>query len=92
MLNSAFFTPREPSIFVVQNERFNKSKHFGKKTGTFSVDSKPLYIKGASLQLPYNQRFFPLADGHYIHGCNHVVALSPVFMTLYVNLQLQQRT
>lgn len=53
---------------------------------------KPLYIKGGCLQLPYNQACLAFSVGLYLHGCTHVVALSPVFMALYVNLQLQQQT
>lgn len=53
---------------------------------------KPLYIKGGCIQLPYNRACLAFSIGHYLHSCTHVVALSPVFTVLYVNLQLQQRT
>lgn len=53
---------------------------------------KPLYIKGTSLQQPYNQGVpISITDSH-LHGCTQVVIQKPYRTKLSAQLQLQQKT
>lgn len=53
---------------------------------------KPLYIKGISLQQPYNQQCFASSVKYYVNGCTLVVAPNFSFSMLSTQLQLQQQT
>ena len=51
---------------------------------------KRRWIKGGSLQPPYNQGVMDSVMGLHILGCTQVVTSSPVFTRLLAKLQLQQ--
>ena len=52
---------------------------------------KSLWIKGISLQHPYNQKCLVSYVGFHANGCTLVVALRPLFTRLSNQLQLQQQ-
>ena len=53
---------------------------------------KCLWIKGGSLQLPYNQGVPISITDSLLHGCTQVVMQKPYRTRLSAHLQLQQQT
>ena len=56
------------------------------------ISRKRLWIKGRSLQLPYNQGVPISTTDYYVNGCTLVVVQNLSFSMLSTQLQLQQQT